>query len=132
MDLSHLKSYLPLKAPLTPQQIFLLKVVAAFLTLVFILSSIFHIQAPHKTIYNSVVLGKKNTFVKAFLESDYGGYRIGNGSVALKTLCAQTQWAEGIIFQCEPPQGGVVNVRNAILNCVRLAIDVGGTYISYR
>lgn len=42
-------------------------------------------------------------------------------------LCGSRQWTEGLIFKCEPPEGGIGNVRNVFLNCVRYAIEAGGS-----
>ncbi|KAI6717421.1 hypothetical protein JHW43_000077 [Diplocarpon mali] len=43
----------------------------------------------------------------------------------LVQLCRSRTWSPGLIFRCEAPAGGVANVRNAVLNCVRFAIEAG-------
>jgi hypothetical protein len=41
-------------------------------------------------------------------------------------LCGNTTLTPGLIFQCDSPQGGVGNVENFFMNCVRFAIEAGG------
>jgi hypothetical protein len=43
-----------------------------------------------------------------------------------RDLCASKNWTEGLISLCMAPQGGIGNVRNVFLNCVRYAIEAGG------
>lgn len=45
-------------------------------------------------------------------------------------LCNGKQWRKGLIFDCPRPAGGVGNVRNKVLTCVRYAIEAGGMYRS--
>ena len=47
-------------------------------------------------------------------------------SQPIKDLCGKTTWTPGLIFQCDSPQGGVGNVENFFMNCVRFAIEAGG------
>ncbi|PBP27719.1 alternative oxidase [Diplocarpon rosae] len=47
----------------------------------------------------------------------------------LVQLCGSRKWIPGLIFRCEAPEGGVANVRNVILNCLRYAIEAGATSI---
>lgn len=51
-----------------------------------------------------------------------------NGS-ALSQLCDQTVWIDGRYFLCEDFQGGITNVKNAILHCVRYSIESGSAFI---
>jgi hypothetical protein len=52
-------------------------------------------------------------------------------SKALAFVCEKTQWTEGLIFSCEGLQGGIGNFRNVLLNCVRFAIEAGGTNLYF-
>jgi hypothetical protein len=45
----------------------------------------------------------------------------------IRDLCNNTIWIGGLIFECDSPQGGVGNVENFFMNCVRFAIEAGGT-----
>ena len=42
-------------------------------------------------------------------------------------LCASRKWVEGLIFKCEAYGGGIVEARNVVLNCLRFAIEAGGS-----
>ncbi|KUJ15086.1 uncharacterized protein LY89DRAFT_568527, partial [Mollisia scopiformis] len=46
-------------------------------------------------------------------------------SAAVKNLCANTEWNPKLLFTCNRSGGGVGNLRNSILNCVRYAISAG-------
>ncbi|TVY27914.1 hypothetical protein LHYA1_G003013 [Lachnellula hyalina] len=78
--------------------------------------------ADYHEIYRAAVSGKKVAFVEKVLETEIGG-AIDNS--ALVELCKSKEWIPGLIFNCESPKGGVANVRNVFLNCVRYAIEAG-------
>jgi len=80
-------------------------------------------QADYHEIYRVAVSGKKAAFVEAALETEIDG-AIDNS--ALVELCKRKVWTPGLIFNCEAPKGGVGNVRNVFLNCLRYAIEAGG------
>lgn len=67
--------------------------------------------------------GEKARFVEDFLNSEIGGPIEGD---AIYALCRNRTWTKGLLFQCEPPPGGISEVRNAHLNCIRFAIEAGG------
>ncbi|KAF7919830.1 hypothetical protein EAE99_008375 [Botrytis elliptica] len=47
-------------------------------------------------------------------------------SAALRALCEKTEWNPAkVIFTCDNSIGGVGDIRNSILNCVRYAISAG-------
>ncbi|KAH7381856.1 hypothetical protein BKA64DRAFT_697669 [Cadophora sp. MPI-SDFR-AT-0126] len=46
-------------------------------------------------------------------------------SESIKSLCDEAQWNQTIVFRCDASVGGVGNIRNSILNCVRYAISAG-------
>ncbi|KAG0650723.1 hypothetical protein D0Z07_2317 [Hyphodiscus hymeniophilus] len=75
-------------------------------------------------VYRATVTGKKQSFIEDFLSSDIDGSFDGS---PLADLCNTRTWVPGLIFKCEPPRGGVSNVRNIMLNCVRYAIEAGAT-----
>jgi hypothetical protein len=77
----------------------------------------------HGPVYGDI--DGKNTFIEK---------AISNGAVgpvdeaAIKNLCLNRRWKDNVIFECRPPQyGRPVTIRNVVLNCVRYAIEAGGT-----
>lgn len=65
----------------------------------------------------------KESFIETALRTTVGD-KFDN--TAIKALCANTTWTDGLIFQCDPPKGGIGNVENFVLSCVRFAIEAGG------
>jgi hypothetical protein len=65
----------------------------------------------------------KDTFIReaAAWEID-GEYNDG----PLRDLCSGKEWQPGLIFKCDDAFGGVGNIRNIILTCIRYAIEAGG------
>lgn len=47
----------------------------------------------------------------------------------VKGICGNTQWNASLIFTCDNSVGGVRNIRNSILNCVRYAILASGSLV---
>jgi hypothetical protein len=47
----------------------------------------------------------------------------------IRELCEAKEWREGVIFSCDHIHGGIGNVRNHLLNCVRYAIEGGGALV---
>lgn len=45
---------------------------------------------------------------------------------ALTSKCDAADWLEGLTLTCTEVIGGVGNVRNKMLNCIRFAIEAGG------
>jgi hypothetical protein len=78
-------------------------------------------------IYRVAVSGKKASWVKAAMETEIDGPYDNSTLVA---LCNSREWIDGLIFKCETPEGGIADVRNMVLNCVRYAIEAGGMYSS--
>jgi hypothetical protein len=58
-------------------------------------------------------------FYESAIDSDFD-------PVAFQELCANKKWNEDLIIQCAAPQGGIGNVRNVFLTCVRYTIEAGG------
>jgi hypothetical protein len=46
-------------------------------------------------------------------------------SESIKSVCGDTRWNESLVFTCDESVGGIGNIRNSILNCVRYAISAG-------
>jgi hypothetical protein len=69
---------------------------------------------------------EKQLFVSDFLEHEVDG-AINGSSIA--DLCNRQQWTPGLFLSCESPPGGVGNVKNAHLNCIRIAIEIGAELI---
>lgn len=45
----------------------------------------------------------------------------------LEQLCKETEWVPGLTFVCDNNSGGIGNIRNFILTCIRYAIDAGAS-----
>jgi hypothetical protein len=103
---------------------------------VFILTPVFflHGQNIHPHIRNlreklSIYNDPSREFIeKAFELNAAGEY----DSKALTFVCEKTQWTEGLIFSCEGLQGGIGNLRNVLLNCLRFTIEAGGMAICFQ
>jgi hypothetical protein len=69
---------------------------------------------------------ERKAFISDFLSTDIRGAYDGQ---ALYDLCAadNATWDQNIIFECPHLDGGYGNVRNAALQCIRLAIEARGT-----
>lgn len=46
----------------------------------------------------------------------------------IRKKCDETQYQEGLIWHCDTVVGGIGNVGNMWLNCVRYAIEAGGVF----
>jgi hypothetical protein len=57
---------------------------------------------------------------------DFNGKYIG---WPLERVCNETEYQPGLVFLCDNNSGGVGNIRNFILTCIRYAIDAGATGI---
>lgn len=69
---------------------------------------------------------EKQLFVDNILKDEVGGDLDGS---ALGRLCSSKTWfpeSHGIILSCEPVPGGIGEVKNGQLNCIRFAIEIGG------
>jgi hypothetical protein len=47
----------------------------------------------------------------------------------LQRACEETQWTPGLAFVCDNNSGGVGNIRNFILTCIRYAMEAGATQL---
>ena len=50
-------------------------------------------------------------------------------SESIKSICGEVQWNSSVVFTCDKSVGGVGNIRNSILNCVRYAISAGASLV---
>ncbi|KAH8676555.1 hypothetical protein BGZ60DRAFT_372421 [Tricladium varicosporioides] len=75
-------------------------------------------------IYQTAISGKKAVFVQNVMRNPIDG---PFDNRTLVELCKSKTWTPGLIFRCDSPKGGVGNVRNVFLNCVRYAIEAGAT-----
>lgn len=69
---------------------------------------------------------EKKLFVSDLLENEVDGRFDG---AELARLCAGKEWHpedKGLILTCEPMPGGIGEVKNGLLHCIRFAIEIGG------
>ncbi|KAJ5046533.1 uncharacterized protein L3040_003776 [Drepanopeziza brunnea f. sp. 'multigermtubi'] len=57
---------------------------------------------------------------------DFNGPYIG---WPLARACNETKWQPGFVFVCDNNSGGIGNIRNFILTCIRYAIEAGASGI---
>ena len=84
--------------------------------------------APATGLSNHGIAGKKAAFIQEAADWEIDG---PFDQRPLHGICAGTKWRPGLIFECKPSYGGVGNVRNTILTCVRYAIEAGGWFLLY-
>jgi len=72
---------------------------------------------------------EKKLFVSDLLENEVDGRFEGT---ELARLCAGRDWHpddKALILTCAPIPGGVGEVKNGLLHCIRFAIEIGGQSI---
>ncbi|KAG0647272.1 hypothetical protein D0Z07_7242 [Hyphodiscus hymeniophilus] len=57
---------------------------------------------------------------------DFDGEYVG---WPLQRVCEESTWTPGLTFVCDNNSGGIGNIRNFILTCVRYAIEAGATQL---
>ncbi|KAL8355801.1 hypothetical protein RB601_001213 [Gaeumannomyces tritici] len=67
---------------------------------------------------------QRTLFVSDFLENEIDGPFDGK---PIEAMCASKTWNRDWILQCDAVPEGVGTVRNGHLQCIRLAIELGGT-----
>lgn len=55
---------------------------------------------------------------------DFNGAYVG---WPLERACKETEWTPGLVYVCDNNSGGIGNIRNFILTCLRYAIQSGAT-----
>ncbi|KAK6354223.1 hypothetical protein TWF730_008635 [Orbilia blumenaviensis] len=60
---------------------------------------------------------------------DHAYPRLGESAnfTGLRQVCDSTKWQKNVYFTCTHNLGGLINVRNMVLNCVRYAIAAGAS-----
>ncbi|KAL3425133.1 hypothetical protein PVAG01_04414 [Phlyctema vagabunda] len=48
---------------------------------------------------------------------------------AIQSVCDKKIWREDVVFNCDMIAGGIGNVRNHVLNCIRYVMEAGGSLI---
>ncbi|KAI3399780.1 hypothetical protein diail_5576 [Diaporthe ilicicola] len=48
---------------------------------------------------------------------------------SIRSVCRQTQWNESLVFTCNESFGGIGNIRNSVLLCVRFAMQAGAALV---
>lgn len=67
---------------------------------------------------------QRAVFINDFLNHDVNGGFKGDG---LADLCSTKKWTPGLLLTCDAIPGGVADVKNGVLTCLRIAIEMGGT-----
>ncbi|KAK2050336.1 hypothetical protein LZ31DRAFT_215905 [Colletotrichum somersetense] len=69
---------------------------------------------------------QRELFIKDFLEHEIDGQFNG---AAIANLCASRAWTPGLLMSCDEVAGGVGEVRNAHLHCIRFSIEAGAALV---
>lgn len=72
---------------------------------------------------------QRAVFINDFLNHDVSGPYIGDG---LSDLCSGKKWTPGLLLTCDAVPGGMADVKNGILTCIRVAIEIGGELMRSR
>ncbi|OBT81908.1 hypothetical protein VE02_09285 [Pseudogymnoascus sp. 03VT05] len=51
-------------------------------------------------------------------------------SSAIRSICASTTWEPSLVFTCNSSVGGIGNIRNSLLNCLRFSISAGASLVT--
>ncbi|CAK7214708.1 hypothetical protein SCUCBS95973_002225 [Sporothrix curviconia] len=65
-------------------------------------------------------------FISDFLNHDINGPYNGDG---LSDLCTSKKWTPGLLLTCDAVPGSMADVKNGILTCMRVAIEIGAEVI---
>lgn len=63
-------------------------------------------------------------FVRQALKDDI--YVKGYNGSAVRKLCSEAKWREGVVISCDQIAGGIGNLKMRVLGCTRYAIEAGG------
>ncbi|KFY74790.1 hypothetical protein V499_05213 [Pseudogymnoascus sp. VKM F-103] len=111
--------------------------IAVFVTIcgIFFVVSVYHSEqsfAPRVILPEQIALEKgidinhKEQFIRAVLDNEIDG---DFDPKAMRRVCASKKWNDDLIFVCGAPQGGLGNIRNVFLTCVRYAIEAGAAFV---
>lgn len=106
----------------SPRLVQLVKFAVPFLIAIWLLKS----TIPSRTAYEGVARhfeDEKNAFIAGVLHHEVDGEFDGHGVVE---LCAAKPWTPNVILSCDPVAGGPAVVKNGHLNCIRMAMEMGG------
>lgn len=65
-------------------------------------------------------------FVRHALKDDI--YAKKYNGTAVRKLCSEAKWREGVVVSCDEIAGGIGNLKMRVLGCTRYAIEAGGTH----
>lgn len=77
----------------------------------------------HKSIRPINDIDEREVFIRTAMNVEVGGEF---NPEPIQALCASKEWSDDILITCDHIAGGIGNVRNHILNCIRYAIEFGG------
>ncbi|ROW01572.1 hypothetical protein VSDG_02092 [Cytospora chrysosperma] len=106
------------------------KYVVLFLLFVFSIHFLRHPSTREK--YTEILRSfkdEKKLFIADFLENEIDGRFDGT---ELANLCKSKRWRsqkEAIILSCQPMPGGIGEVKNGHLHCIRFAIEIGAQLV---
>jgi len=83
------------------------------------------VVTPVNALHNQGIAGKKAAFIREAADWEIDG---SFDQRPLHGICAAAKWRPGLIVDCQASFGGVGNVRNTMLTCVRYAIEAGGWF----
>lgn len=66
---------------------------------------------------------ERELFVADFLEHEVDGAFDGTG---IASLCRNKTWTKDLVLTCTPVPGGLGEVKNGHLHCIRIAMELGG------
>ncbi|KAK5657059.1 hypothetical protein OQA88_3586 [Cercophora sp. LCS_1] len=110
----------------SPRLLQLVKFAILFLFAVWLLKS----AVSYRSTYEGVARhfqDEKESFIADFLSHEVDGEFDGHD---IAELCAAKPWEPNLILSCDPPAGGLVAVKNAHLNCLRIAMEMGAGFIA--
>lgn len=66
----------------------------------------------------------QSQFVRQALIDDI--YVKGYNGTAVRKVCSEAKWREGLVVSCDEIAGGIGNLKMRVLGCARYAIEAGG------
>ncbi|KAI1339608.1 hypothetical protein F5Y15DRAFT_383208 [Xylariaceae sp. FL0016] len=70
--------------------------------------------------------GERANFISDFRNHEISGLFDGS---PITQLCESKKWTKDLLFTCTPQTGGIGEVRNGHLNCIRLATEAGAELV---
>ncbi|EPE04724.1 alternative oxidase [Ophiostoma piceae UAMH 11346] len=69
---------------------------------------------------------ERAVFVDDFLSHDVSGRFESDG---IMSLCSGKRWTSGLVLTCDAVPGNMADVKNGVLTCIRIAIEMGAELI---